>query len=82
MDRCGLPVLLMEDSGGDLLASLLGRPLEVPQFLRIAIGVAAALCRFHARGLIHRNINPTNLLVNLANGDARLIGTCLGIVMK
>jgi len=38
----GLPALLLEDPGGDLLARLLGQPWELPQFLRVAIGVAAA----------------------------------------
>ena len=45
----GLPALLLEDPGGDLLARLLGQPWELPQFLRVAIGVAAALGRLHAR---------------------------------
>jgi serine/threonine protein kinase len=67
----GLPALLLEDPGGDLLARLLGQPWELPQFLRVAIGVAAALGRLHARGLIHRDVNPAKILVNPAT-PARL----------
>jgi energy-coupling factor transporter ATP-binding protein EcfA2 len=72
----GLPALLLEDPGGDLLARLLGRPWELRQFLRVAIGVAVALGRLHARGLIHRDVSPANILVNRSTGQAWLIGTC------
>jgi PAS domain S-box-containing protein len=79
----GLPALLLEDPGGDLLARLLGKPWELPQFLRVAIGVAVALGRLHARGLIHRDVNPAKILVNPAKilvnpatGQAWLIGIC------
>jgi serine/threonine protein kinase len=71
----GLPALLLEDLGGNLLAPLLGRPWELRQFLRVAIGVAVALGRLHARGLIHRDVSPGNILVNLSTGQAWLIGT-------
>jgi len=70
----GLPALLMEDPGGKLLARLLGHPWELPQFLRVASGVAAALGRIHAGGLIHRDVNPANILVDPATGRAWLIG--------
>ena len=70
----GLPALLMEDPGGTPLVRLLGRPWELPQFLRVAIGVAVALGRIHSRGLIHRDVNPAKILVNPATGRAWLIG--------
>src|SRR5271166_6446257 len=70
----GLPALLMEDPGGTPLARLLGRPWELPQFLRVAIGVAVALGRIHSRGLIHRDVNPAKILVNPVTGRAWLIG--------
>jgi hypothetical protein len=72
----GLPALLLEDPGGKLLAHLLGQPWDLPRFLRVAIGIAVALGRLHARGLIHRDVNPANTLVNLATGQAWLIGIC------
>jgi PAS domain S-box-containing protein len=78
----GLPRLLIEDFGGDLLERLLGQPLELPQFLRVAIGVAVALGRFHAQGLIHRDVNPANILVNPATGEARLMGICLAPLLR
>jgi serine/threonine protein kinase len=70
----GRPTLLLEDPGGDLLARLVGQPWEVSQFLRVAIGLAVALGRLHARGLIHKDVKPGNILVNAATGEVWLTG--------
>jgi protein kinase-like protein len=72
--RDGRPTLLLEDPGGEVLAGLLGRPWEVAAFLRVAIGLAAALGRLHARGLVHKAIRPANVLVNVATGHVWLTG--------
>ena len=56
--------LVLEDPGGEPLDRLLGRPMDVSQFLRIAIPLAAALGQVHARGLIHKDIKPANILVD------------------
>jgi hypothetical protein len=60
----GRLTLLSEDPGGEPLLRLLGQPWEVASFLRLAIGLAAALARLHERGLIHKDIKPANVLVN------------------
>jgi predicted ATPase/signal transduction histidine kinase len=70
----GRPALLMEDPGGDLLERLLGHPIEPSQFLHIAIGIAVALGSLHARGIIHRNVKPGNILVDSATGHVWLTG--------
>jgi predicted ATPase/signal transduction histidine kinase len=69
-----LPALLFEDPGGNLLAGLVGEPWELTQFLRIATGMAAALGGLHRQGLIHGNVNPASILVNLSSGRAWLVG--------
>jgi predicted ATPase/signal transduction histidine kinase len=66
--------LVLEDPGGEPLDRQLGRLLEVTEFLRIAIPLAGALRRVHARGLIHKDIKPANVLVNVASGDVWLTG--------
>jgi PAS domain S-box-containing protein len=66
--------LVLEDPGGIPVDRLLGRPLDVSQFLRIAIPVAAALRRVHERGLIHKDIKPANILVDGTNGGVWLTG--------
>jgi serine/threonine protein kinase len=70
----GRTILVLEDPGGELLGGLLGTPMEVGRFLRIAVGVAVALGKVHQRGLIHKDIKPANILVNTASGGVRLTG--------
>ena len=60
----GRMTLVLEDPGGMPLDRLLGRPLDVSHFLRIAIPLAGALGHVHERGLIHKDIKPANILVN------------------
>src|SRR5712672_2964164 len=66
--------LVLEDPGGMPLDRLLGRPLDVWHFLRIAIPLAGALRRVHERGLIHKDIKPANILVDAASGGVWLTG--------
>src|SRR5271168_1126616 len=66
--------LVLEDPGGVVLDRLLGRPLGITQFLRIAVPLAAALRQVHARGLIHKDIKPANILLDVASGNVWLTG--------
>jgi predicted ATPase len=70
----GRLTLLNEDPGGEPLLRLTGRPWEIGSFLRLAIGIAAALAQVHRRGLIHKDIKPANVLVNSATGQVWLMG--------
>jgi serine/threonine protein kinase len=64
----GRLTLVREDPGGASLDRLLGRQLDVLHFLRIAIPLAGALRQMHARGLIHKDIKPANILVDSTSG--------------
>src|SRR6266446_10869756 len=46
-------MLVLEDTRSEPLDRLLGVPMEVRSFLRLAIAVAAALTQVHRRGLVH-----------------------------
>jgi len=70
----GRTILVLEDPGGEPLDRLLGRPMELGEFLRLAVALSAALGRLHERGLIHKDIKPTNVLVNSATGQVWLTG--------
>ena len=70
----GRPVLVLEDPGGEPLDQLVGAAMELRQFLRVAIGLTAALGRVHQRGLVHKDIKPANALVNVATGQVWLMG--------
>jgi PAS domain S-box-containing protein len=66
--------LVLTDPGGVPIDRLLGRPLDVSDFLRIAIPLAGALRQVHERGLIHKDIKPSNILVDAASGGVWLTG--------
>ena len=66
--------LVLEDPGGVPADRLIGRPLDVSHFLRIAIPLAGALRHVHERGLIHKDIKPANILVDTASGGVWLTG--------
>ncbi|MBB5539912.1 hypothetical protein A8H39_31075 [Paraburkholderia fungorum] len=67
------PVLVYEDNGGALIFPPVDSTLAIGRFLRIAIGAARALRLAHTRGVLHRDIKPTNL-IEAANGTIRLLG--------
>jgi PAS domain S-box-containing protein len=66
--------LVLEDPGGVVLDQLLDRPLAIREFLPIAISLAGALRQVHARGLIHKDIKPSNILVDLESAAVWLTG--------
>jgi len=51
-----------------------GRPMDVTQFMRIAVPLAGALRKMHDRGLIHKDVKAANVLVDLARGGVWLTG--------
>lgn len=65
----GLPYFVMPFvEGASLRARLEGGPLPIPETVRILRDVARALAVAHARGIVHRDIKPDNVL--LADGAA------------
>jgi signal transduction histidine kinase/GAF domain-containing protein len=68
------PSLVLEDPGGEPLDQLCGRPWDVSECLRTAIPLASALRLAHDRGIVHEDIRPANILVDVARGGAWLTG--------
>ena len=66
--------LLLEDPGGVPILHLIHDPMEVKQFLRLAIGLTTALSQLHKRSMIHKDLKPSNVLVEAATGHAWLTG--------
>ena len=91
------PYIVMELIDGEDLATILRRSGTLPprQVARIGAGVARALAAAHARGLVHRDIKPGNVLIGtdgqvkvvdfgiaraIAEAQVTLPGTTLGSV--
>src|ERR1700744_1281699 len=73
LSQCnGQKALVLEDPGGEFLHRLIQGPMEAKQFLRIAIGLSTALAQLHNRSVIHKDLKPSNILVDTATGHARL----------
>jgi len=72
------PYIVMELVDGEDVATLLGRngPLPPRQAARLAAEVAHALAAAHARGIVHRDVKPGNVLVS---SDGRVKVTDFGI---
>jgi PAS domain S-box-containing protein len=70
----GRSVLVLENRGGEPLDRLIQGPMELSQFLRLAIGLATALSQLHKRELIHKDVKPSNILVDSATGRVWLTG--------
>ena len=70
----GRPVLVMDDPGGCSLRAVLdeGRP-ELAWALRLGTSVARGLSQLHGQRIVHKDINPTNLVVDPASGEATII---------
>jgi PAS domain S-box-containing protein len=75
LSQCnGHKALVLEDPGGELLQRLIRGPIETGRFLRIAIGLAGALSQLHERKLIHKDVKPSNVLVDSVTGQVWLTG--------
>jgi pimeloyl-ACP methyl ester carboxylesterase len=61
----GVPFLVLEWIDGKDLSDLsFMRPLSTEEFNRIALSVAEALGSAHDRGIIHRDVKPSNVLLS------------------
>ncbi len=57
-------VLVFADSGGSSVrTALAGQPMPIDRFLPIAIQLTQALGALHAAGIIHKDINPGNIVL-------------------
>ncbi|MEP0884020.1 AAA family ATPase [Trichocoleus sp. ST-U3] len=72
-------VMLLEDFGGDSLAKWMQespqayRPFPLAKFLSLAIAITEILGRIHAVNVIHKDINPGNIVLNPNTGVVKII---------
>jgi serine/threonine protein kinase len=73
-------VLTLEDQGGEPLQDL-AEQLTLTQFLGLAIALAGAVGQLHDRGLIHKDIKPANVIVDMTTGAVHLTGFGIASVL-
>jgi len=76
----GQAMLAVEYTKGEPLDRLIGQPMEIERFLRLASAMASALGSLHGSGLIHKDIKPSNVIADLAT--ARIWFTGFGIASR
>ncbi|MEH2364899.1 AAA family ATPase [Nostoc sp.] len=76
-------VMFLEDFGGESLKLLMGnqRQFTLKEFLSIAIKTTESLAAIHAANIIHKDINPSNIVYNSETKQLKIIdfgiSTCL-----
>ncbi|MBN3887619.1 MAG: AAA family ATPase [Nostoc sp. JL31] len=72
-------VILLEDFGGESLEQWMHKcpetfsPMPLSTFLRLAIDITDILGRIHAANVIHKDINPGNIVLNPHRGVVKII---------
>ncbi|RLU03455.1 MAG: diguanylate cyclase [Ketobacter sp.] len=68
------PVVVLEDFGGSALSILMRQQqFSIEQVLDIGIKLVCSLGEVHAANIIHKDINPSNVVFNPDSGELKII---------
>lgn len=66
--------ILLEDFGGQSLKDWFqSHPLPLSKFLDLAFQIVDILGQIHSRNIIHKDINPSNIVINPSTGQLKII---------
>jgi predicted ATPase/signal transduction histidine kinase/tRNA A-37 threonylcarbamoyl transferase component Bud32/PAS domain-containing protein len=66
--------IILEDFGGESLAKIMDtRRFTLTEFLKLAIQITASLSEIHGANIIHKDINPSNIVLNLETQELKII---------
>ncbi|MBG1270290.1 AAA family ATPase [Nostoc sp. WHI] len=68
----GIPYLILEDFKGRSLDQLLDQFQQPISFLKIAIQITSRLAQIHTHHIVHKDIKPQNILVNLESNEVKI----------
>jgi len=64
--------LILEDFGGNSLSQIISTKLNLTAFLNIGLQLASALNSLHQNCIIHKDIKPSNIIINQETGTVKL----------
>jgi len=76
----GLPFIVTELLEGQTLEEIIKEPLSLERFLRLALQISDGLDAVHSRGIVHRDIKPTNIFITTAE-QAKILDFGLAITI-
>ena len=72
-------VFAQEDFGGDSLARLgLAANIDIGEFLAVAEAIAGHVAAVHQKSVIHKDLNPANIVLDRRSGVVKLIDFGIG----
>jgi len=76
-------VLIVEDFGGiSLKKRIEEKPLSLKEFLVLAIQIVEYLGNIHAAKIIHKDLNPANIIFNQTTGQLKIVDFGIATVLE
>ncbi|MGK7921622.1 MAG: AAA family ATPase [Trichodesmium sp.] len=67
-------VIILEDFGGESLKTLIKtQKITILGFLKLAIKISESLAEIHTANIIHKDINPSNIIFNTTTEELKII---------
>ena len=76
-------VMILEDFGGESLKILMNqREFNLEEFFKIALAVTNILGKIHQQNIIHKDINPSNIILNTKTGQVKIIDFGISTILS